>query len=69
MTSTKEIYYRKLRKMCTFFEEWKVLNSNRSLTANEIQADYLTVNRQPTTDEIGIDKKDILIAEIQAIRQ
>lgn len=55
--------------MCTFFEEWKVLNSNRSLTANEIQADYLTVNRQPTTDEIGIDKKDILIAEIQAIRQ
>ncbi len=35
-----------------YLEEWKVLNSNRSLPANEIQADHLTVNRQPVTAEI-----------------
>jgi predicted nuclease of restriction endonuclease-like (RecB) superfamily len=40
-----------LRKMRIFFEEWEILNSNRSLAANEIQTDLLTVNRQlPTAD-------------------
>jgi len=35
-----------LRKMRIFFEEWETLNSNRSLTTNEIQTNILTMNRQ-----------------------
>lgn len=67
--------------MRIFFEKWEVLNTNRSLAANEIQTDLLAVNRQSTTDEIrqlSMDEieTDFLIvnrqsvtAEIQVIRQ
>jgi predicted nuclease of restriction endonuclease-like (RecB) superfamily len=41
-----------LRKMRIFFEEWEILNSNRSLLTNEIQTDLLTVNRQRTTADL-----------------
>jgi hypothetical protein len=67
--------------MCSVTLGMESVEFNRSLPANEIQADHLTVNCQSTTDEIyplSMDEieTDFLIlnrqsvtAEIQAIRQ
>jgi predicted nuclease of restriction endonuclease-like (RecB) superfamily len=41
-----------LRKMRIFFEEWEILNADRSLSTNEIQTDLLYANRQLSTAEI-----------------
>lgn len=47
-----------LRKMRIFFEEWEILNSNRSLSTNEIQETNITIPnsiRELSADEIQTD--------------